>query len=168
MTSRWSIRLLVTATALSGLLAGANFIRMFVEMPAWRRTGVVAWAAFSTHADLGNGLAVWPTLAIGGALVTIAAAIAIWRGPIANRGARLPINIGVALVVAGLVLTRFAAPHMLSLRTIGDDPGALQRAFDAFDRWGNFRGVAQISAFGADLWAFVVLAKRPPLDGGGP
>jgi hypothetical protein len=156
MRSRWAIASLVVATASSGLLAGGNFVRMFVEMPAWRRTGVVAWAAFSRHADLGNGLVVYPALAIGAALATIAAAVALRR----DRAVALPLNLAVVLVVAGLVLTRFAAPQMLSLRTLGDDPIALQSAFDAFDAWGSFRGVVQILAFGADLWALVALTKR--------
>jgi hypothetical protein len=167
MKSRWSIGALVAATALSGFLAGGNVVRMFIEMPAWRKTGVVAWAAFSRHADLENGLAIYPTLAIGGALATIAAAIAMWRDRDSSRAARLPISVAVVLVVAGLVLTRFAAPQMLSLRTIGDDPIALQKAFDAFDAWGNLRGVAQILAFGADLWALAVVARRASFSRGG-
>jgi hypothetical protein len=37
--------LVVAATAIHGLLAGGNFDRLFVQMPAFRRVGVRAWAA---------------------------------------------------------------------------------------------------------------------------
>ena len=159
MRSQWPVRLLLIATALSGLLAGGNFVRTFIEMPAWHRTGSMAWAAFSRNADLGNGLLLYPALAIGGALFTIAAAVAVRREPWAKPAAS-PLGFAVVLVVAGLALTGFAAPQMLSLRTLGDDAAAVQRAFDAFRFWGNLRGAAQVLAFGADLWALARLLSH--------
>jgi len=58
-----------------------------------------------------------------------------------------------------MVMTQFAAPQMLSLRTIGDDPAVLQRAFDNFDRLGSIRGVFQILSFGANLWSLIAIVK---------
>ena len=156
-----AISFLVTATALSGLLAGGNFVRMFIEMPAWRRTGSMSWAAFSKRADLGTGLVLYPMLAIGGALFTIAAWVMVRREPSVKRAA-LPLGVATILVAAGLALTSFAAPQMLSLPALGNDAGAVQRAFEAFNFWGNLRGVVQILAFAADLWAFARLLGPAP------
>jgi hypothetical protein len=65
----------------------------------------------------------------------------------------VPIYAAVVLVVGGLLATIQAAPIMLSLREIGDDPAALQRAFEGFNWWGKVRAVFQVLAFGANLWA---------------
>ena len=49
---------------------------------------------------------------------------------------------------------------MLGLRRLGDDdPAALQRAFDGFERWGNVRAVFQVLAFLANVWALAALAR---------
>jgi hypothetical protein len=164
MKSRLPIHLLVAATSLTGLLAGGNFVRMFIEMPAWRRTGALAWAAFSRHADLGSGLVLYPVLAIAGALLTWGAtAAARWNAE--ARPALLPLGIASFLAASGLALTVFAAPQMLSLRHLRDDPEAIQSAFNAFDFWGNLRGIAQILAFAANLWGMARLAGSPPRYG---
>jgi hypothetical protein len=62
------------------------------------------------------------------------------------------------LVLGGLVATVKAAPIMLSLRRIGDNPPALQKAFDGFKRWGNVRGIFQVLAFVTNIWALAALA----------
>ena len=81
-------------------------------MPAWRKVGVEAWADYSRRADLGNGLFLYPFEAIGGALLTIAAALAFYFDPTAPRSAGLPVYMGVVLVLGGLVTTMKAAPIM--------------------------------------------------------
>jgi hypothetical protein len=50
------ISLAVVATVFSGALAGLSIDRMVVALPAWRRVGLLGWANFSRHADLGNRL----------------------------------------------------------------------------------------------------------------
>jgi hypothetical protein len=67
--------LLIAATLVSGSLVGGNIDRAFVAMPAWQEVGAVAWAEFSRHADLRNGLILYPLEAIGGAILTVSAAI---------------------------------------------------------------------------------------------
>ena len=157
---RLSVRLLVAAAALSGLLAGGNFVRMFIEMPAWRATSALAWANFSRHADLGHGLVIYPLLAIGAALLTWVATIGLWKAP-STSGAVFPMGAASLLLMAGLIFTFFAAPQMLSLRELGNDAPSIQRAFDAFDYYGNLRGGAQILGFFAELWALARLAVAP-------
>jgi hypothetical protein len=122
-------------------------------MPAWEEVGALAWATYSREADLGNGLILYSLEGIGGAILTIAAAVAFYFDRAAPRSAAVPIYAAVVLVVGGLLATTQAAPIMLSLREIGDDPAALQRAFEGFNWWGKVRAVFQVLAFGANLWA---------------
>jgi len=158
MTSSLVLGLNLGATVLDGLLAGGNVDRIIVQMPAWRRVGVRAWAEYSRNADLGNGLFLYPFEAIGGAILTSAAAIAFFLDPTAARMAALPVSLAVVFVVGGLLATIGAAPKMLSLRQVDDEAG-LQAAFRGFDRWGFLRGILQVLAFWANLWVIVAILK---------
>jgi hypothetical protein len=73
-----------------------------------------------------------PIIRIGGVLLTIAVAIACHFDTGTPYAAALPIDLAAALVLGGLLTTTRAAPKMLSLRRIGDDPAALQQALDGF------------------------------------
>jgi len=53
LTSLPTEGLVIDAPVLHGFLAGASAVRALVHMPAWRKLGPRAWAAFSRHADLG-------------------------------------------------------------------------------------------------------------------
>jgi len=160
MASTPTEALLIGATLLHGFLAGGNVERALVHMPAWRKLGPRAWAAFSRQADLGRGLWLYPFEAIAGAVLTVAAAIAFQFDPGAARAAALPLYLGAALALGGLLATTQAAPKMLSLRRLADDDlPALQRAFDGFERWGNVRAVLQVLAFMANVWALAALAR---------
>jgi len=159
MASSVTLSFVVAATAVSGLLAGTNIDGLIVQMPAWGQVGALAWATYSREADLGNGLVLYPLEAIGGALLTVCAAVAFYFDRTAPRSATIPIYAAVVLVLGGLLATTQAAPYMLSLREIGNDPAALQRAFDGFNRWGMVRAVFQILAFGANLWALVSVLR---------
>jgi len=128
-------------------------------MPAWRKTGVRAWAAYSRHADLGNGWYLYPIEAIVGAFFTVAAAVSFYFDLTAPASAAIPLYASAALAVVGLLTTLKAAPFILSLRRLGDDASAVQNAFDGFRRWGNVRGVFQILAFLMNIWAFGALAN---------
>ncbi len=159
MTSLVTYELLAIAIILNGFLSGLNIDRAFVQMPAWRKTGVRAWAAYSRHSDLGNARYLYPTEAIVGVLFTVAAAVSFYYDPTAPAAAAVPLYASAVLVAIGLLTTLKAGPFMLSLRRIGDDESALQKAFDGFRRWGNVRGVFQILGFLANIWAFVALAQ---------
>jgi hypothetical protein len=52
--------LMVAATVFDAMVAGTGLDRVVVQMPAWARLGSQAWAAYSRHADLGNGLILHP------------------------------------------------------------------------------------------------------------
>ena len=145
--------LLIAATILSGLLAGVNVDRMIVAMPAWEQVGAQSWAEFSQHADLGNGLFLYPFEAICAFLLTLAAIVSLFfdRASAISHVA-LPLYGAVLLAAGGLLCTVKAAPSMLSIRYLGD-PAALQQALDGFNFWGDIRGVFQVLAFLTTVWA---------------
>jgi hypothetical protein len=151
--------LMVAATMFDAMVAGTGLDRVFVQMPSWTRLGPQAWAAYSRHADLGNGLILYPTLAIGGCVLSIAAAVSCAREGRGAQGGAVPAYVAAVLTLCGLLLTIKAAPLMLSLRTVGSDSLALQSAFDGFDRWGRWRSVVQFGAFGANLWSVAVFGR---------
>lgn len=148
-------RLMLASVAFNAVVASVGLDRLVVQMPAWRRVGVGAWAAYSRHADLGNAWMLYPVAAFGGTALVIAAVLKVRRDRTASRTTSLAIYATAIFATLGLLATTQAAPYMLSLQTIGDDPAALQQAFGGFDRWGGIRAVAQILALAANLWSLV-------------
>ena len=119
--------LLTASIIFNGLLAGGNIDRAFIQMPAWVNVGSQAWASYSRHADLENGLYLYPLEAIGGALLTIGAAISFFYCNTSSYSVALPLYLSVILVIAGLLATIKAAPIMMSLRHISSDEKKLKR-----------------------------------------
>ena len=155
------VKFIAGATLANGLLAGADVDRWLVGMPAWQSVGVVGWTNYSRLADLGNGFALYPILAIGGTLLSLAAAMTFMRQAKHERFVTIPIYAAAGLGVAGLLVTFKAAPFMLSLGHIGnEDVASLQHAFDGFRLWGSVRTVLQTLAFGANLWSLAVIEKH--------
>src|SRR6266446_5873179 len=151
---------IVSATLANGLLAGGDVDRWLVGMPAWQSVGVLGWANYSRLADLGNGFVLYPILAIGGTLLSLAAVVISTRQAKHKRVVAIPVYAAAALAVAGLLMTFKAAPFMLSLRHVGNEEVALlERAFNGFRLWGGVRTVLQTLAFGANLWSLAAIAK---------
>ena len=135
---------IVSATLANGLLAGGDVDRWLAGMPAWQAVGILAWANYSRSADLGNGFVLYPILAIGGALLSLAAAVIFVREGKHERVLAIPVYAAAALAAAGLLMTFKAAPFMLSLRHIGNEEVALlEHAFNGFRLWGGVRTVLQ-------------------------
>ena len=157
------VTFIVSAALANGLLAGGDIDRWLVGMPAWQSVGILAWANYSRSADLGNGFVLYPILAIGGTLLSLAAVVVFIRKGKHERVVAIPVYTAAALAVAGLLMTLKAAPFMLSLGHIGnEDTASLQHAFDGFKLWGGVRTVLQALAFGANLWSLAAIAKHPP------
>jgi hypothetical protein len=152
MGSKTTRLLLIAAAFVSGLLAGGNIDRTFVAMPAWQQVGASSWAEFSRHADLGNGLLLYPIEAFGGALLTLGAAASYYFDRIARPSFAIPLCAAIVFSLGGLLLTIEAAPIMLGINNV-NDPAALQAAFEGFRFWGNIRGASQVLAFAALMWA---------------
>ena len=167
MSSAMTPIVLIFATLFSGLLAGGNIDRAFVAMPAWQQVGAIAWSEFSRHADLGNGLIVYPVEAIAGALLTAAAAVGSYFDRGVPRPAALCLYAAALFAAGGLMFTVKAAPIMLGLRD-GSDPAALQQAFEGFWFWGNLRAVCQVLTFFAQLLALAALLRNRGWPSSGP
>src|SRR5947208_15254586 len=114
-----------SATLANGLLAGGDVDRCLVGMPAWQSVGVLGWAKYSRLADLGNGFVLYTLLAIGGTLLSLAAAATFIRQAKHERFVTIPVYAAAALAVAGLVMTVNAAPFMFVMRHNGNEEVAL-------------------------------------------
>jgi hypothetical protein len=146
--------LILAATIVTGLLAGASLDKSIVQLPARQRMGVVGFAAFSRANDLGNGLIVYPALGIGAALLTIFAALAVFlRGiPLAQAW---PLYLSAILALLHSAATARAAPNMLRLRQPTNDEALLTEALDRFARWHNLRAALQLLNFLMLVWAVI-------------
>jgi hypothetical protein len=160
-TGVWMLGLIIAATILNGLLAGGNVDRALVAMPAWHQTGLTGWADFSRNADLGNGRAVYPIMAISGTLLTLAAFLVFLRTGRSPRRAMWPLFIAAALMLVSLPVSFKAAPFMLSLRHVSnDDVAALGTAFAGFEFWGRLQGILHVAAFCANLWSIAAVSRH--------
>ncbi len=133
--------------------------RTLVEMPAWRHLGAQAWATFSRSADLGNGTILYPLAGIGGLVLVLAAAIVFRLGPRRPWSVAIPVYGAALLTICVILTTTQAAPIMQSLRRVGDDPRALQQAFDGFYRWDSIRAVIGMFEGFLEIWALVALSS---------
>ena len=131
MASRRSIALTALLALVAGLLAGLDFDRTLVAMPAWQAVGAQGWAAFSRHADLGPGLVLYPLEAVGGLLLATAATASVWFDQRAASAGFFALLIAVGGAVGGLVMTAFAAPVMLEIKR---DGVVYARVYDIRDR----------------------------------
>jgi len=57
----------MAALAADGILAGLSLDKVIVQLPARRRIGITAYAAYARAADLGNGIAFYAAAGVGGA-----------------------------------------------------------------------------------------------------
>jgi len=138
--------LLVVSVALNGTLAGASLDTSVVKLPARKRIGAVAYAAFARANDLGNGRWAYPAWAIAAALSVFAAAVIA----LVERPGRVLVAAVIAASVTSVlhfVATSRAAPLMLGIRTARDDQRELAVRLDAFARWQAVRAVFQVLTF---------------------
>jgi|GraSoi_2013_60cm_1033757.scaffolds.fasta_scaffold29259_3 hypothetical protein len=152
------LALIIAATALNGLLAGISFDGALVKLPARRRIGAVAYATFARGNDLGNGLWVYPSTAIGAALLTIAATVVAYMAYVEHASATLvvPLSIATLTSIGHFLATSRAAPIMLRVGKTPDDDARLAPLLDRFARWHAVRATLQVLTFFVLLWAVVV------------
>jgi hypothetical protein len=156
MIATFPLVLVLTATALDGLLAGASLDQSIKQLPARHRMGAIAFSAYSRAADLGNGILWYSILGVGAALVTIAAAVTILVAGSPFMQA-LPFLIAAFLSVLHSLVTLQAAPTNFSQRKVVNDEAALSAVFDRFERWQTLRATLQVLTLVAMLWALFVL-----------
>lgn len=151
------LALMVFATVLDGILAGASLDQSIKQIPARHRMGMVAFSAYSRAADLGRGVAWYATLGIGAAVLTCGAAVAAYAG-----GAPLlrafPLYLAAGTALAHSLATSRAAPINVSQRHAIGDEARLAAIFARFERWQTLRVVFQVITFGLMVWALLALA----------
>lgn len=156
---QYLLALIVAATAMDGLLAGASLDQSIKQLPARHHIGVVAFSAYSRAADMGRGLLWYPLLGVGGAVLTIAAAIvALVVGM--PLGSALPLYLAAFGALAHSFTTSRAAPTLLRQRLVATSEPELTAIFDRFERWQTARAILQAATFGLMLWALVAIAVR--------
>jgi hypothetical protein len=157
--TRQAIWLPLAAVVANGLLVGASLDQSIKQLPARRRIGVTAFAAYSQAADLRNGIPWYATLGLGApALTSAAAAVGRRHRPPAQQRALI---LAAGLSVGHLLVTAVAAPVNFSQRTHTGDPAALARVFDTFERLTALRTGLQAATLAAMVWALAA-AINPP------
>jgi len=144
---------MTAACIFTGLLAGGDADRYIVQEPAWRHVNILNWLEYSRHADLGNGLIFYPFEAITGFILLLASSAIIVIYKDAFKYPAFIAHMATLLSATGLILTFFAAPIMLSLRTMENNPVLVQDAFDRFHFIGYLRAIVQVLSFCACTWA---------------
>ena len=142
--------LLTAITALAvitnGLLAGISFDISLVKLPARRRIGNIAYAVFARGNDLGNGIIVYPVLAISAGIFVFAATIIAALEKV-NGNLLLTFIVASITTIIHFIGTAKAAPVMLSIKNSPDDEEILKNKFDQFERWHGFRACFQLITF---------------------
>jgi len=150
--------LVVIAVIVHGIVAGVSFDVAMVKLPTRKRVGVIAYAQFARGNDLGNGIVVYPAMAILALFLIIATTFAVYsvHGP---QAVMLPLLSACVGTVAHFVCTAKAAPNMLSLRSAPDDEALLTRKLDAFAKWHAYRTLFQFLTFVVLVWALVEVCE---------
>lgn len=153
-----TLALLVTATAINGILAGASLDQSIKQLPARHRIGALAYSRYSQASDLANGLVWYAMIGVGAALLAIALAIAaFFQGRSVMQAA--PIYIAAGLSILHSLVTLQAAPTNFSQRRHQNDEVALKAIFDRFARLQALRAFLQVLTFGTLLWAIVIYGR---------
>ncbi len=150
--------LIITATALNGILAGSSLNQSIKQLPSRHRIGMIAYSAYSRASDLGNGILWYAFLGVSAAVLTITTVFV-------GHFYRLPEYIMVPIYFAGILavmhslITIHAAPINFSQRKVIKDQFALERVFNRFEKWQTIRAVLQVLNFIVMLWVLVLFAN---------
>ena len=152
-----TLALIVAATAMNGVLAGASLDQSIKQLPTRNRIGGAAYSVYSRAGDLGNGIAWYAVLGVGSALLTIIAAVVMYFQQ-AGSAAAIPLYMAAVLSVLHSLVTVRAAPLLMSQRrytadSAGED--SLKALFNRFARLQALRAFLQVLTFGLLLWTIV-------------
>lgn len=150
--------LLVIAVIVHGLIAGISFDVATVKLPTRKRIGAIAYARFARGNDMGNGIIVYPTIAVM-ALVLVAVTTLAAYFSHAPQPIILPLLAACCGTVAHSLCTAKAAPKMLSLRHAPDNEIFLAGKLNQFARWHAFRATFQFLTFVALVWTLVTVCR---------
>jgi hypothetical protein len=132
----------MAALVADGLLAGLSLDKVIVQLPARRKIGVTAYAAYARAADLGNGIAFYAVAGVGAAMLTLAAfAVAAALGAPGDVTGLLAAAAALSLLHSAA--TGRAAPAMFQIGRAGDTEEALTPLITRFARWSEARAAVQ-------------------------
>jgi membrane associated rhomboid family serine protease len=132
----------MAALVADGLLAGLSLDKVIVQLPARRRIGVTAYAAYARAADLGNGIVFYAAVGVGAAVLTLAAfAVAATLGASGTVTGLLAAAAALSLLYSAA--TGRAAPTMFQIGRAGDTEAALTPLLTRFTRWSAARAALQ-------------------------
>jgi len=144
---------LMIATGLNGLLAGASLDQSIKQVPSRHHIGASNYARYIRGADLASGVLWYAVLANAATLATIAAAAIGWREQVGDE-LRWLLLAGAIVCVAHSAATLGAAPKLFASRKLPlEDETSLARLFDGFARWQAVRAMLQLTAFLFTLFA---------------
>ena len=150
--------LVVTAVVVHGLVASISFDVAAVKLPTRKRIGVIAYAQFARGSDMGNGIVVYPIIAILALLLVAAATLAAYLMHMSDA-VMFPLFAACGGTVAHFLCTARAAPNMLSMRNATDDETFLAHKLDAFATWHAYRAMFQFLTFVALVWTLVAISR---------
>jgi len=150
--------LVTISVVVHGIIAGISFDVATVKLPTRKRIGVIAYAQFARGNDMGNGIVVYPTIAIAALLLVAGTTVSSYLlgMPPTVMAPLLAACIGT---VAHMLCTAGAAPNMLSLRHAADEEIYLASKLNAFAKWHAGRAVFQFLTFVALVVALVAISK---------
>jgi hypothetical protein len=156
--------LLVAATIVDGLLAGASVDQSVEQLPARKRIGVRAYHAYTQASHMANGRFWLIPLGIVGPILRVAASI--WAFSLGLTGdAVLSVGIAAVLAIGHLLLTWRAGsinwaltPWQPPERQVKDEL-QLATIFQRFARWQALRATVQLLTFVAGVWALVAVIQ---------
>lgn len=154
--------LLVTATIVDGLLAGASIDQSVEQLPARHRIGVRAYHAYTQASHMANGRFWLIPLGILGPMLRVAAGFWVYRLGYYGSAA-VWVDVAAVLAVGHLLLTLRAGsinwaltPWQPSERQIKDE-SELSTIFQRFERWQAARAGVQLLTFVAGICALVAI-----------
>lgn len=150
------VMLLIFATGVNGILAGASLDQSIKQLPARHKIGVQIYSVYSQASDLGNGIAWYAMIGIGAAALTILATLVAFSQR-SSLPTVTPLYVAAGLSVLHSLMTTQAAPTLFSQRRHAPDEAALVEIFNRFARWQTLRVFFQVLTFGALLWAIVAV-----------
>jgi len=134
------------ALVADGILAGLSLDKVIVQLPARRRIGVTAYAAYARAADLGNGIAFYAATGATAAVLTVAA-FAVAAGLGAPGAVTGLLAAAAVLSLVHSAATARAAPAMFRLGHAADTETAVAPLLARFARWSAFRAAVQAATF---------------------
>ena len=144
----------IAAAVANGAMVGATLDQSVKQLPARHRIGVVAYAAYARAADLASGLRGYPPLA-GVVLLSTGAAVATGLLDHPDRWRVVALLAVAAGTVAHMLVTARAAPTILTLRRLPNDPDRIAVVLARFARLQTLRAGLQVATLAATVWLLV-------------